>query len=140
MLFRSFLDKSLWNVNVKHVQLDEIWCFVRKKDKNLTVEERAADDSGSFYLFTALDNDSKLIVTHLVGKRTDESTRRFVSDLESRIAFAPADAGSNRPQISTDGCDVVFAIIGWRQITAKKPVSCSDHNREIGRASRRERV
>jgi len=98
-----FLDKSLWNVNVKHVQLDEIWCFVRKKDKNLTAEERAADDSGSFYLFTALDNDSKLIVTHLVAKRTDQSTRRFVSDLESRIAFAPADAGSNRPQISTDG-------------------------------------
>jgi len=98
-----FLDTSLWNVHTSHVQLDEIWCFVRKKDKNLTPQERRARNAGDFYLFTALDNDSKLLVTHLVGKRSHENTQRFVSDLRSRLVFPPDSQGSNRPQISTDG-------------------------------------
>lgn len=98
-----FLDHTLSNIFVSHVQLDETWCFVRKKEKNLRPGERRKQDAGDFYLFTALDHDSKLIVTHLVGKRTDENTRRFVDDLRNRIVFPPGTEGGRSPQVSTDG-------------------------------------
>ena len=55
----------------------------------------APDDAGDVWTYTALDHESKLIVTYLVGDRDTDSAFLFMDDLRERLA--------DRPQISTDG-------------------------------------
>lgn len=97
-----FLDLSMQNVFVDHAQLDEIWTFVAKKDKWETIEEKYAQQTGSFYLFTALCTDSKLLFSHKIGKRTQVTTDEFVADVAQRMYRGP-EFGMETPQISTDG-------------------------------------
>lgn len=65
----------------------------------------AAGEVGDQYLFLALDQDTKLIACHQIGKRTEETTRKFIGKLAARIIL-PDDANdptTTKPQISTDG-------------------------------------
>jgi IS1 family transposase len=97
---RAFLDDALANLSPRHLELDEIWTYVAKKQKRCRANELHRGDQ---YLYTALDADSKLLVTFAIGKRSSEVTAAFVADLEKRIVRQPvADAGDT-PQISTDG-------------------------------------
>jgi len=99
---RSFLDDTLMNLSLKHVQLDEIWTFCRMKEAQ--AKKRGLDGTliGDQYLFTALDTDSKLLVTFAIGKRNWETTNAFIRDLRNRLV-TPATLGDDRPQLSTDG-------------------------------------
>ena len=82
------------NLPCKRLQLDEIWCFVGKKQRHVTKEDDSAT-VGDAWTFCAIDADTKLIPAFRVGKRTAEVTDAFVDDLRSRL--------TNRVQISTDG-------------------------------------
>jgi IS1 family transposase len=99
---RSFLDDTLMNLRLEHVQLDEIWTFCRMKEAQ--AKKRRLDTAviGDQYLFTALDTDSKLLVTVAVGKRGWETTNAFIRDLRKRLV-TPVTLGEDRPQLSTDG-------------------------------------
>jgi IS1 family transposase len=99
----SWLDLSLCNLNLSHIELDEIWTFCGKKQGKLKGHEKHNPELGDQYLFLALDLDTKLIANFLVGKRTYETTRAFIEGLEKRLVRSPDTAGDNRPQISTDG-------------------------------------
>ena len=77
----------------------------RRKNKRLTDEEKTNKAIGDQYLFVAFDTDTKLIASHVIGKRTEATTRRFVADLATRIVL-PDDVNvdaEDKPQISTDG-------------------------------------
>jgi len=100
---RDFLDDTLRNLRLRHVQCDEIWTFVGKKQGHCHGRERNNPAIGDAYLFTALDTDTKLLVTFAVGKRTAETTEMFMADLEKRLYRTPDTIGDQRPQISTDG-------------------------------------
>jgi IS1 family transposase len=111
---RAFLDDKLRNLTLGHIEVDEIWSFVGKKQGQLTVEEKATrHDIGDVYLWTAVDSETKLIPTFALGKRSADMARRFMVDLASRITLpsaAPIDdlASNSRrydavTQISTDG-------------------------------------
>lgn len=100
---QEFLDLSLSNVHVEHIQCDEIWTFVGKKQNRLRGKELYNPELGDIYLFTALDTDTKLLVTYRLGKRTAETTDAFIADLEQRMVRRPDSTGGDRPQISTDG-------------------------------------
>ncbi len=76
------------------VQCDEIWSFVGKKDKNMSMNELGMG-VGSVWTWTALDADSKLIISYAVGERTLGCAMDFMKDLKSRL--------SKRIQLSTDG-------------------------------------
>lgn len=78
------------NLSCKRVEADEIWAYCGAKQRNATKEGQ-----GELWTFTAIDADTKFIVSYLVGQRTHESTRRFVQDIADRLA--------NRIQLSTDG-------------------------------------
>lgn len=80
------------NLSSEHLQLDEIWGFVGRKDKNV----RAGDDSslGSVWTWTAIDSDTKLVPSFAVGKRARETADAFISDVASRM--------KNRVQLSAD--------------------------------------
>jgi IS1 family transposase len=132
---RTFLDDSLANLNLRHIQCDEIWTFVGMKQGR--ANKRKLDDRviGDQYLFTALDTDTKLLVTFAVGKRTSEMTRAFIADLEKRLVRQPVMLGGDRPQISTDGWNAyVPAIRDSFRGTVKHGVLIKNYvNPEVGR-------
>lgn len=90
------MDQTMRNLDCKTAQLDEIWCYVGKKQRHVTSAD-VASQVGDFWTYIALDPDTKLVPSYLVGKRTAANTRAFVADLASRVA--------NRVQISTDGLE-----------------------------------
>jgi IS1 family transposase len=111
---RKLLDSRLTGLQLRHVECDEIWTFVQKKQARLTIEERASrSDIGDAYLFTAQDQDTRLIAAHTLGKRSADNARRFMVQLRNRLALPNPhasdahafQAGGYRPvvQISTDG-------------------------------------
>jgi IS1 family transposase len=91
----EYQDRTLRNISASRIECDEIWAFCYAKARNVPEEHRGEFGYGDLWTWTALDPDSKLIVTWLVGDRDQESAHRFVADLGARLA--------NRVQITTDG-------------------------------------
>jgi IS1 family transposase len=91
----AYQDKTLRKLPCKRVQCDEIWAFVYAKAKNAPADMRAAGEAGDVWTWTAIDADSKLIASWMVGPRTVESAHAFIADLAARLA--------NRVQLTTDG-------------------------------------
>jgi len=111
---RTFLDETLKNLTLDHLQIDEIWTFCMKKQARLTIEEREIrGDIGDIYLWYGIDQETKLIPTFALGKRSADMARRLMMDLRGRLVMpTPHEsdahafgAGGYRPviQISTDG-------------------------------------
>jgi len=90
----KIMDEKMRNLNCRHVQVDELWCYVGKKQRHVK-EEDDISTVGDFYTWTALDSDTKLIPSYKVGKRDAETAHAFIDDLYSRLA--------NRVQLSSDG-------------------------------------
>jgi IS1 family transposase len=90
----SYHNKAVRNLRVRRIQADEIWAFVYGKDKNLTLEQVQAG-AGSVWTWTALDADTKLIASYMLGDRGASTARSFMRDVAGRIA--------NRIQLTTDG-------------------------------------
>jgi IS1 family transposase len=97
MACSDFQDAAIRNVDIKNVQCDEIWAFVGAKDKNVPADKRVDPNYGSTWTWTAIDSDSKLMVSWLVGDRDTADCYDFLADLRSRIRVG------NRIQLSTDG-------------------------------------
>jgi IS1 family transposase len=87
-------NEHVRNLKSKHVQCDEIWSFVHAKQKNVP-EEKRGFGVGDVWTWTALDADSKLIISYLVGLRDAGYAFEFMQDVASRL--------SNRVQMTTDG-------------------------------------
>lgn len=102
---QQLLDTTVRGVDARHLEIDEQWTWVGKKNKNCTPAERDAGEFGDQYLFLALDQDSGLIACHEIGKRTEDTTRRFLGKLAARIVLpeSPEVPYSDKPQLSTDG-------------------------------------
>ena len=101
----ELLDSQVRRVETNHVEIDEQWTWVGKKQGNLPDSEKSNPFIGDQYLFLAQEQDSRLIISYRLGKRTEETTVRFMEDLEGRIVLPanPNVALSEKPQFSTDG-------------------------------------
>lgn len=88
-------DATVRGVRSKRIQADEIWSFCYAKAKNVPTAKAAPDDAGDVWTWTALDADSKLIVSYLVGGRDADYANEFMQDVAGRVA--------NRVQLTTDG-------------------------------------
>src|ERR1017187_408094 len=86
-------DQRVQNVRAKHVQADELWSYVAKKQKRVKATD--SPDCGDQYTWVGLDSVSKLVISYHVGKRTSDSAMIFVKDLSERI--------TGRCQLTTDG-------------------------------------
>jgi IS1 family transposase len=89
----KLLDEHMRNLRCKLIQCDEIWTYVAKKQRHVRLADPV--EFGDQWVFVALDAETKLIPSYLVGKRSAVSTSDFVADLSQRLA--------NRVQITTDG-------------------------------------
>jgi IS1 family transposase len=87
--------QAIKNVNSKRVQCDEIWSFCYSKEKNVAPEDKGILGHGDVYTWTAIDADTKLAISWLVGRRDGEYAEAFIGDLASRLA--------GRIQLTTDG-------------------------------------
>ena len=91
----EFLDKNVRNVKCKKIQCDEIWSFCYSKQKNIPENRAGEFGVGDVWTWTAIDADSKLIVSYLVGLRDGGYATEFMNDVAGRVA--------NRVQLTTDG-------------------------------------
>ncbi len=96
----TFHGETVRGVKAKRIQCDEIWSFTYAKAKNVEGAKAAPDGAGDTWAgdtwtWTALDADSKLIVSHFVGGRDGECAMWFMDDVARRLA--------NRVQMTTDG-------------------------------------
>ena len=88
-------DENVCDVEAGRVQCDEIWSFCYAKAKNVSTAKAAPDGAGDVWTWTAIDADSKLMVSYFVGDRGAESAMILMDDLRARLA--------NRVQLTTDG-------------------------------------
>jgi hypothetical protein len=79
----NLLDQKVLDIEPKRLQLDEIWTFVFKKQARISDEDHPS--LGDQYVWVALDPETKLVVTHYVGKRDAASAFYFNADLKERI-------------------------------------------------------
>ena len=101
---------AVWvnGLSPKRIQCDEIWSFCHAKQKNVPAEDQDVFGPGDVWTWTALDWDTKLIISWHVGLRTGADARAFMGDLACRIV--------NQPQLTTDGFasypEAVYAEFG----------------------------
>jgi len=88
-------SRTVQNVPAKRVQCDEIWSFVGAKQKNVKAMKNAPDVAGDVWTWTALDADSKMIVSYMVGTRDADAATEFMHDVAYRL--------TSRVQLTTDG-------------------------------------
>jgi IS1 family transposase len=92
----DYQDRVIRNVTARRVQVDEIWNFCYAKEKNATPAMwEKVGYAGDVWTFTALDADTKLVISWAVGRRDAGCASDFLQDVASRL--------SNRIQLTTDG-------------------------------------
>ena len=90
-----YQDRVFVGLTCKRLQVDEIWAFVYAKQKNVARAKAAPANAGDAWTWTAIDADTKLILSWFVGGRDSDAAMIFMDDLASRLA--------NRVQLTSDG-------------------------------------
>jgi IS1 family transposase len=91
----AFHDEKVRGVKAKRVQVDEIWSFTAAKQKNVASMKALVEGAGDTWTWTAIDAETKLLITWLVGGRDSDYAIAFMDDLRDRLA--------NRVQLTSDG-------------------------------------
>jgi len=99
----AYQDRHVVNITADRIECDEIWAYVGMKARTVPEDRRGEFGVGDVWTWTALDPDSKLMVTWLVGSRDPQDANAFIADLAKRL---PA-----RVQITTDGHKPYIAAI-----------------------------
>ncbi len=91
----EFHHEQVRDVPARRVQCDEIWSFIYAKRKNAPYAKAAPRRAGDVWTWTAIDPDTKLLISWLVGDRGSDAANAFISDLQFRLL--------DRVQLTTDG-------------------------------------
>jgi hypothetical protein len=99
----EYQNAAIRNVAAKRIQIDEIWSFVGAKQKNVTPEMAAERACGDAWTFVALDADTKLVISWMIGDRDAGLATAFLKDVAGRL--------SNRVQLTTDGHNMYLKAV-----------------------------
>jgi IS1 family transposase len=99
----AYQDRVMRDLPCRQVQVDEIWAYCYAKQKNVPQEHKGTFGYGDVWTFTAIDADTKLVPTYMVGERTINDAIAFLSDLKDRL--------SGRIQLTTDGLNVYLTAV-----------------------------
>lgn len=91
----EYQDKTFHDLQCKRIQVDEIWSFCRAKAKNVPEEHKNEFGWGDVWTWVAIDADTKLVPSWLIGNRGLVCATEFIADLKSRLA--------HRVQLTSDG-------------------------------------
>ncbi len=100
---QSYADENLRNLPCKRLQVDEIWAFCYSKAKNVPTDKKGVFGYGDVWTFVAIDADTKLVPSWLVGSRDIGSATELMQDLVGRLA--------NRVQLTTDGLKAYLSAV-----------------------------
>ena len=105
-----YMDQAFRNLDIKRIEADEIWAFCTAKDRNVPEDQQTNPDYGSIWTWVAIDADTKLVPSWLVGDRETEDCYYFLADLRDRIRVG------NRIQLTTDGLGCYPPVVDalWR--------------------------
>jgi IS1 family transposase len=114
----DYQNQTLRNLTCKRIQCDEIWSFVYGKDRNITpaIRDRAPSLVGSAWTWTAIDADTKLMLSWMVGQRDEWTAESFIRDLAGRL--------SGRVQMTTDGLKLYINAIEGLHLAARSITPC----------------
>ncbi|HVT14854.1 MAG TPA: IS1 family transposase [Thermoanaerobaculia bacterium] len=98
-----YMDETLRGLSCKRLQVDELWAFVYAKAKNVPAELAGTFGYGDVWIFTAIDADTKLMPSFLVGSRDAGTATEFMQDLAGRLA--------NRVQLTRDGHKMYLSAV-----------------------------
>jgi IS1 family transposase len=93
----TYHDATVKNINAKRIQCDELWSFCYVKNKNVPPEKQGELGYGDAWAWVAIDADTRLTLTWLIGPRNGQYAETFAHKLASRLAL------NNRFQLTTDG-------------------------------------
>jgi IS1 family transposase len=99
----DYQDRTFRNLKCKRIQCDECWSFCYAKQKNVPADKRGKFGYGDIWTWVAIDADTKLVPSLMVGNRDLQSARLFVDDLAGRL--------TNRVQLTTDGLRVYLDAV-----------------------------
>ncbi len=99
----EYLDKNIRGVKAKRIQCDEIWSFCYSKERNVPKDLKGIFGYGDVWTWTAIDADTKLIISHLVGQRNAACAAEFIEDLSGHV--------HGIPQVTTDGLKLYVSPI-----------------------------
>lgn len=99
----EYQDKVLRDLSCTLIQCDEIWNFCYCKEKNIPADRRGEFGIGDVYTWVAIDSNTKLVPSFMVGKRDANYGHAFMEDLASRL--------KNRVQLTTDGHKVYLSAV-----------------------------
>jgi IS1 family transposase len=99
----EYSDEHLRNLPCKRLQVDEIWEFCYAKAKNVPPAKKGVFGFGDVWTFVAIDADTKLVPSWLVGSRDIGSATELMQDLVSRL--------SGRVQLTTDGLKAYLSAV-----------------------------
>lgn len=99
----AYQDEVFRDLNCRRLQVDEIWGFVGAKAKNVPAEKRGLFGIGDVWTFIAIDAETKLVPSFLIGLRDAGCAAEFCQDLAGRLA--------HRTQLTTDGLSVYVAAV-----------------------------
>lgn len=91
----DYQDRTLRNLTCKRIEVDEIWAFCYAKQRAVATAKAAPEQAGDLWTWTAIDADTKLAVSWLVGSRDADAAHAFMKDAASRLA--------HRVQLTSDG-------------------------------------
>lgn len=97
----QLLDEYLRQLSCRYVEVDEMWGFIGKKQRN--VDEQETDFVGDVWTYIALDAETKLVVCYAAGKRDWATTTGFMNDVARRV--------KDRVQLTSDGMNQYLNVI-----------------------------
>jgi IS1 family transposase len=100
----DYQNEHLVNLDCPVIECDEIWSFCYAKQKNVPEEFKGTFGYGDVWTWTAIDADTKLVPSWLVGERSNRDAYAFLTDLKGRLR-------NNRVQITTDGHQPYLTVI-----------------------------
>ena len=106
----EYQDAAFRTLNIQRIEADEIWAFCGAKDRDVPADKQDDPNYGSVWTWVALEADTKLVPSWLVGDRTSPDCFEFLADLRDRIKVG------NRIQLTTDGLGIYPPIVDalWR--------------------------
>jgi IS1 family transposase len=106
----AYMDAALRNLDIDRVECDEIWSYCYAKAKNVPDEHQGTPGYGDVWTWVAIDADTKLVPSFLVGERTTEDCYVFMRDLKDRML------PGQRIQLTTDGFGAYRPVVDalWR--------------------------
>jgi IS1 family transposase len=100
----EYQNRTLRNLKCTRLQCDEIWSFCYAKEKNVPVEKQGQFGYGDVWTFVAIDAETKLVPSWMIGLRNADYAYGFLKDLQGRLA--------SRTQLTTDGHRMYLQAVG----------------------------